>query len=306
MDQKKLLLIVISVGAFLVVVIGAGLLLFAPLSKGPLSRGPLERSPAIAGAAAPVPSPQGIAPEGLNGGTTAPVGGQAYPGPGPQAPSAATEPGAGEAGAAPVDASAWLKDPSAVPAPANGGTTNTRGDVIIIYGERPSPGSSVSTSAAGDLIVQAPTPPRPTEPEAPVSAASGSGAAASGATPGAAPAAQRPATSAAASGADSAAKTPTASTRKTTKTIVVDEYWVQTGSFSTVGSADEAKKVLADKGLAPIVETREIDGKTYYRVRIGPYSSEPEAKYWLSLVKTIDGVDGWVAQRKTRKTVTAN
>jgi DedD protein len=47
--------------------------------------------------------------------------------------------------------------------------------------------------------------------------------------------------------------------------------------------------LLASKGITSIIENRQIDGKTWYRVRLGPYTSEKEANYWLALVKSIDG-----------------
>ncbi|MDR1286019.1 MAG: SPOR domain-containing protein [Treponema sp.] len=53
--------------------------------------------------------------------------------------------------------------------------------------------------------------------------------------------------------------------------------------------AEGAREILASKGITSIIENRVVDGKTWYRVRVGPYTSENEANYWLSLVKTIDG-----------------
>jgi len=68
-----------------------------------------------------------------------------------------------------------------------------------------------------------------------------------------------------------------------------NSYWVQTGAFSTKIRAEGAKDSLASKGITSIIDNRDIDGKTWYRVRVGPYMSETEANYWLALVKTIDG-----------------
>ena len=68
-----------------------------------------------------------------------------------------------------------------------------------------------------------------------------------------------------------------------------NNYWVQTGAFSTKVRAEGAKESLASKGITSIIDNRNIDGKTWYRVRVGPYMSENEAKYWLALVKSIDG-----------------
>ncbi|MCL2761861.1 MAG: SPOR domain-containing protein [Treponema sp.] len=68
-----------------------------------------------------------------------------------------------------------------------------------------------------------------------------------------------------------------------------NDYWVQTGAFSTKIRAEGAKESLASKGITSIIDNRDIDGKTWYRVRVGPYTSETEATYWLALVKAIDG-----------------
>jgi DedD protein len=68
-----------------------------------------------------------------------------------------------------------------------------------------------------------------------------------------------------------------------------NDYWVQTGAFSAQVRAEDAKETLASTGMTSIIENRQIDGKTWYRVRLGPYTSEKEASYWLALVKSIDG-----------------
>jgi len=73
------------------------------------------------------------------------------------------------------------------------------------------------------------------------------------------------------------------------QTKTYNNYWVQTGAFSTKIRAEGAKESLASKGITSIIDNRDIDGKTWYRVRVGPYMSETEANYWLALVKSIDG-----------------
>jgi len=67
------------------------------------------------------------------------------------------------------------------------------------------------------------------------------------------------------------------------------DYWVQAGSFSTITNAERAKEALASSGIASIIETREVDGRSWFRVRIGPYTSQNEANYWLALIRSIDG-----------------
>jgi len=53
--------------------------------------------------------------------------------------------------------------------------------------------------------------------------------------------------------------------------------------------AESVKESLESKGIASIIENRNIGGRTLYRVRVGPYLSETEANYWLALVRSIDG-----------------
>jgi DedD protein len=76
------------------------------------------------------------------------------------------------------------------------------------------------------------------------------------------------------------------------------DYWIQTGAFSSKISAEREKESLQRKGITSIIVNSEIDGKTWYRVRVGPYTTENEAKYWLALVKAIDGF----AQSQIRQT----
>jgi DedD protein len=65
--------------------------------------------------------------------------------------------------------------------------------------------------------------------------------------------------------------------------------------------AEDAKELLASKGFVSIIENREIDGRTWYRVRLGPYTSENEANYWLALVKSIDGFSDSQVRQTTRQ-----
>lgn len=253
MEKRKLLLIVISVGVFLVIVIGATMLVFAPKS-----------SANDAGSA-------------LMAATTG-----------------------SDAGPATVDASEWIRNPSTVsglqdPAdrgPADQGPAGPsgRGDVIIIYGDRPTPatGPAPAVTGEGGLVIEVPAPspvvvPEPTvgttKPEsAPIKTV-------------AAPKQEPP---------KSAPPKPASAPKKPVK--IVDDFWVQTGSFSAKTRADSAKETLAAKGIASLVETKDVDGKTFYRVRVGPYASKSEAEYWLSLVKTIDGFgESYVSLAKAKR-----
>jgi DedD protein len=92
---------------------------------------------------------------------------------------------------------------------------------------------------------------------------------------------------------------PAASVAPPKKTY--NDFWVQAGSFSTRDRADGVKKTLDDKGIAALITNQQINGQTFYRVRIGPYTSRNEADYWLAMIKSIDGFESsqvWESQSK--------
>jgi len=105
--------------------------------------------------------------------------------------------------------------------------------------------------------------------------------------PAAKPSAQTASTTKPASTTKTTAAAKTSTPAKSTKTI--NDFWVQTGAFSAQVRAEDARELLATKGIISIIENREINGKVWYRVRLGPYTSEREANHWLEIVKLIDG-----------------
>lgn len=77
------------------------------------------------------------------------------------------------------------------------------------------------------------------------------------------------------------------------------EYWIQVGSFSAKGTADKLRNEFTARGMTSIIATKEIGGRTYYQVKVGPYSSADEAKKWLPTVKAVQGAsqDAFVTTR---------
>jgi DedD protein len=71
----------------------------------------------------------------------------------------------------------------------------------------------------------------------------------------------------------------------------VTAYWVQIGSYTVKSGADKVKANLAERGLVSVIFDNEVQGKIYYRVRVGPYVSQAEADYWLKLVRAMDGYE---------------
>ena len=55
-------------------------------------------------------------------------------------------------------------------------------------------------------------------------------------------------------------------------------YFVQAGAYRNESEAQAQKGKLALKGLASAVSEREQDGRTVYRVRLGPFDSKDDAE----------------------------
>ncbi|HON89092.1 MAG TPA: SPOR domain-containing protein [Spirochaetia bacterium] len=64
-------------------------------------------------------------------------------------------------------------------------------------------------------------------------------------------------------------------------------YWIQVASFSTKLKAEDMQRMLAEKSLTSYLISSVVSGKTWYRVRIGPYNSKADAERWLSTIKNI-------------------
>lgn len=197
-------------------------------------------------------------------------------------PTGAAEAPASVAGAAPprtTSPDAYLREPSPAPVPSAGDQTptGTAGDnIIIIYGDKP----------AADLLGQQPAGSSPS----PISAAPQ-------AAPAPAPAAPRVSSPA------PAATTPQAAARPaTSKTVTVTEFWIQAGSFSSKSRAEDLQRNLAVKGLSSIITLSEVDGKSWYRVRIGPYDAKKDADAWTQKVRAIPGCEeAYVSQQTVRR-----
>jgi DedD protein len=99
----------------------------------------------------------------------------------------------------------------------------------------------------------------------------------------------------------SASTRSAAPTRATAPARTINDYWIQTGAYSSMVRAEDVKEALSSNGLTSIIENRIIDGKTLYRVRLGPYTSEKEANYWLSLVKSINDFSDSQVRQTTRQ-----
>ena len=324
MEKKKLLLVAISVGVFLTIVIGAAILVFSPKSSGdgaaignivagnrspffggtppaPLAP-PAPPAPPAAVAVPPVPIAAGT---GIN--VTVTETPAAVPPPAVQSTVPAAVPPTA------LDAAEPARNPSVVqniqrpPAATAIQETNfyingaqptetyriekTEGEStarVTINVPRPAgaavpntPSQNRSTDADRAPVENrsAPSPAKPAPKPAPAPAAAPAKPATTPAKPAATPAKPAP-----------AAK-PAVQSPRPAQTKTYTDYWVQTGAFKFKANADGVKETLATRGITSIIENRVIDNETVYQVRVGPYTSENEAKYWLKLVQAINGFE---------------
>lgn len=70
------------------------------------------------------------------------------------------------------------------------------------------------------------------------------------------------------------------------------EYWIQVGSFTKTSQAEDTKRVLAAKGVTSVIQTKDVAGTNYFRVRIGPYANKPEAEKFLDWITNLSDYSG--------------
>jgi DedD protein len=87
---------------------------------------------------------------------------------------------------------------------------------------------------------------------------------------------------------------------KRPETVRIQEYWIQTASYTSRTRAESLSERLGAMGIAGAIKTREIEGTTYFRVRIGPYRNRDEADKFLGYIKGIKGLEGSYVSRVTR------
>lgn len=69
---------------------------------------------------------------------------------------------------------------------------------------------------------------------------------------------------------------------------IPDRFWVQAASYSAKKNADEARAVLEKNKIQCEVFTHtDAKGGLFYRVRVGPYTTQTEAKYWKTKIDAI-------------------
>lgn len=85
----------------------------------------------------------------------------------------------------------------------------------------------------------------------------------------------------------------TVSSKSSSKTTVAPQkaatYWIQVGAYESKLSADADRSILENNKIPNEVFTyKDSKGKLFYRVRVGPYTTESEALYWQKRINAID------------------
>lgn len=77
-------------------------------------------------------------------------------------------------------------------------------------------------------------------------------------------------------------------------------FWIQVGSYEAKKSADEARTILENNKIQNEVFTyTDAKGTLFYRVRVGPYTTKSEAEYWknkISELREFEKVQSYVVQ----------
>ena len=319
MEKRKLLLVAISAGLFLVISIGAAIMVFSPQTTSLPAVTEAYRSESPTGISVNPQNNQDTASPYINNGVTLP-GSTAFD-PIEVVRGNAEFPGLQEGNV--------LQESSFHVSGADQAVPETERQINV---PRPTSAAVPATPPVGRAAPQTVTAPSQapasTQPAIPAPVNSPRPAAATAAPAASTPAAREPAAvepRAATSTSPTASSAPAAqSAQSATSTVTAnpapastttqpsapatvqanqrDDFWVQTGSFSTIARAELVKENLSTRGITSLIENRDIDGRTFYRVRVGPYTSYNEASYWLSLIQSIDGFqDSQIWQTPARR-----
>jgi len=166
-------------------------------------------------------------------------------------------------------------------------SSEDKNDVIIVYGEKPQkPEEKAPTGDQGkkpaevvELVPESDNGTATTAQRPPATPAKPSPATAERqpAPPAPAPAArQEPA---------SVRRAPQTSPQPSTKRVRVTEYWIQVIASPVKDTVLQAQQQLEEQNLAGRISLKSVDGKDYYRLRVGPYQDKGEAEKFLGWIR---------------------
>ncbi|MCG8453818.1 MAG: SPOR domain-containing protein [Spirochaetales bacterium] len=84
---------------------------------------------------------------------------------------------------------------------------------------------------------------------------------------------------------------PPPAPKPTYREVKENAYWVQVISLQNLARAEDIRDELAAKGFAVSVQSKAVNGETWYRVRIGAFDGEAEAEGFAQQVRSIKGYE---------------
>ena len=89
-----------------------------------------------------------------------------------------------------------------------------------------------------------------------------------------------------------------------TREVQVTEYWIQVIATTSRDRVDMARERLREHELSGRITTKVVDGRTFYRLRVGPYTNKNEAAKFLDWVNDIEGfADSYISEEYSTRTV---
>jgi cell division septation protein DedD len=172
------------------------------------------------------------------------------------------------------------------------------GEAIASGGIEAAPLAPSATAAAAVATVAATPAPAPTSEDRPASRPERSAATPAPATPAPAPAAAAPAPAPAAPApapAPAAAPAaPAAPAATASQAPLAGGSFIQVGIFSQESNAEGTAATLRDAGIVPAVRQQESNGKTVWRVLVGPVATASDRAALLDKVRELGFADAYV------------
>lgn len=74
--------------------------------------------------------------------------------------------------------------------------------------------------------------------------------------------------------------------------VRVTEYWIQVISSPSRDTVEQAKLRLEEERLSGRITSKDVEGRDFYRLRVGPYSDKSEASKFLDWIREINDFSG--------------
>ncbi len=74
--------------------------------------------------------------------------------------------------------------------------------------------------------------------------------------------------------------------------VRVTEYWIQVISSPSRDTVEQAKLRLEEERLSGRITSKSVEGRDFYRLRVGPYSDKSEASKFLDWIREINDFSG--------------